>query len=269
MRPVYVRGCGLWTPGFPDAASWCRGIAEPALRSAPGRLLAGPLHRRASALTRMAADALEEAAREARCDLAGVPSVWATVFGEHETAVAILEAMHQGEGKVSPTRFHNSVHNAASGYVSIAAGSRAPSTTVTGGREVVASALFEAQCMLAAGAPEVLLVLADEPLLPPFDAQGGRAPLALAFALAAAPRGALAALSGLRRDRVAPVKRDERFGGLLVSAGLPLLEYVALRRPGCVALELEGEPAMDVWCVDVELVAASGSPLPPPGGDRE
>jgi len=268
MRPVYVRGCGLWTPGFANATSWCRGVADAAVRAAAGRLLIGPLHRRASSLTRMAADALEEAASAAGCDLTRTPSVWATVYGEHETAVAIFDAMHQGEGKVSPTRFHNCVHNAASGYASIAIVSHAPSTTVTGGRELVATALFEAQCMLATAAPEVLLVLADEPLRSPFGVEGAQAPLALAFCLSSAPQGALAALSGLRRDAVAPVKRHERFGELIVSAAVPLLEHVALRRPGCVPLELEGEPGTRAWCVDVELAASWGSKIPASGGGR-
>jgi hypothetical protein len=232
------------------------------VQDAPGRLLAGPLHRRASSLTRMAADALEQAATAAGCDLTRVPSVWATVYGEHETAVAILDAMHQAGGKVSPTRFHNCVHNAASGYVSIAVRSLAPSTTVTGGRELIASALFEAQCMLATGAPEVLLVLADEPLLPPFDHEGAQSPLALALCLSSTPQGALAALSALRRDAVAPVKRSARFGRLIVSAALPLLEQVALRRPGCVALELEDGAEARVWCVDVEIPVPRGSTLP-------
>src|SRR5262249_35016786 len=165
------------TPGFPDARSWCLGEADPAVLAPRGRLLEGPLHRRASALTRMAIDALEEAARAAGCDLGHVPTVWASVHGEHEASVALLAMMHQGDGKLSPTRFHNCVYNTASGYASIAAGNRAPSTTLSGGRELVASALLEALCMLEAEAREVAVVLADEPLRPPFDPRGARAPL--------------------------------------------------------------------------------------------
>ena len=25
MKPAYVRGLGLWTPGRPDPEAWCRG----------------------------------------------------------------------------------------------------------------------------------------------------------------------------------------------------------------------------------------------------
>jgi hypothetical protein len=99
-------------------------------------------------------------------------------------------------------------------------------------------------------------VLADEPVLPPFDPQDADVPLALAFCLSGEPQQALAVLSGLRRDAVAPVERRQRFGGLIVSAALPLLEQVALRRTGCVPLELEGEAESRVWCVDVAPAAA-------------
>lgn len=253
MKTAYVSGLGLWTPGHPTVLSWCRGEPSAEALAPAAALLSGALRRRASALTRMAVEALEQAAREAGCDLARVPSVWATAHGEHEAAVEILSAMHRGEGKVSPTRFHNSVYNTASGYASIATGNRAGSTTLTGGPELVASALLEGFCLLEAGASEVALVLFDEPLLPPFPDNAARAPLALAFCLTSRAGGCRAALSGLRRDSVAPVKRHEHFGGLYVSAALPLLERIALGLPGCVALELEAGDEDAVWCVEVEL----------------
>jgi hypothetical protein len=201
----------------------------------------------------VAVEALQQATSEAGCDPAHTPSVWATAHGEHETAIAILDMMQQGEGKLSPTRFHNSVHNTASGYASIAAGNRSPSTTLASGAELVATAFLEALCHLEAGARDVALVLVDEPLRPPFDRREASVPLGVAFCLSSRPDGARAVLSELRRDAVAPVKRHERFGDLYVSAALPLLERIVLGRPGTVALELEGEGEERVWCVDLEL----------------
>lgn len=256
MRPAYVTGLGLWTPGYGDPAAWCRGEPDPEQVAPEAALLAGPMRRRASPISRAAIEALGQAAREAGCDLATLPSVWATAHGEHENAVAILTMMQRAEGKLSPTRFHNSVYNTASGYASIASANHAPSTTLAGGRDLAATALLEALCQLEAGVDEVALVLFDEPLLPPFDPRGALAPLALAFCLSSRPRGALAVLSNLRRDSLAAVKQNERFGDLYVSAGLPLLEHVVGASPGSVALELEGSGREPVWCVDVELVSA-------------
>jgi hypothetical protein len=167
--------------------------------------------------------------------------------------------MRSGEGKLSPTHFHNSVHNTAGGYASIALGNHSPSTTITGGVEVVASSFLEAACHLEAAAEDVVVVLADEPLQPPFDRSDrseGTAALALAFCLSSRSEGAGAVLSDFRRDAVAPVKHCDRFGPLYVGGGLPLLERIVLRRPGTVALEVASERSGPIHCVDLELVGA-------------
>jgi len=256
VKQVYVRGLGLWTPGYASAREWCRGDSDPSIETPDAALLSGPLRRRSTGLTRMAVEVLQQATTEAGCDVATLPSVWATSNGEHTTAIKILGMMRRSEGKLSPTHFHNSVHNAASGYASIATGNGTPSTTLTGGAELVASSFLEAICHLGASAEDVVVVLADEPLLPPFDRAGGTSPLALAFCLSSRPEGASGILSGLRRDAVAPVKHHDRFGRLYVAAALPLLERIVLRRPGTVGLELVGESAGPVSCVDLELIGA-------------
>ena len=256
MKPAYVMGLGLWTPGHASAESWCRGEFDASVETPEVSLLSGPLRRRATGLTRMAVEAFHQATSQAGCDPATIPSVWATSHGEHTTAIKILDMMRRGEGRLSPTHFHNSVHNTASGYASIATGNCAPSTTLTGGAELVASGLLEAMCLLEASADGVVWVLADEPLLPPFDRGDGDSPLALAFCLSSRSDGALALLSEMRRDAVTPIGRHDRFGRLSVAAALPLLERIVLGRPGTVALELEDERPGPVSCVDLDLVAS-------------
>ena len=56
---------------------------------------------------------------------------------------------------VSPTKFHNSVHNAAAGYWTIAAGAMEPATAISAD---FAMGLLEALAQLATGADAVLLV---------------------------------------------------------------------------------------------------------------
>jgi hypothetical protein len=256
MRPVYVRGLGLWTPGRPDPEAWCRGETHPDADAPAAASLDGPIRRRATRQTRMAIEALYQAVKSAGFDPATTPTVWATAHGEHSTAIKLLKMMHRGSGRLSPTHFHNSVHNTPSGYASIAAHNQSLSTTVTGGREIVGAALLEAFAILETTAPEVVLVLSDEALQSPFERAGASTPLAVAFAIGREPDGALAAVSNLRRAAVAPSKPNEHHGRLFVSAALPLLERVVQRRPGSVALELEEERSDAVWCVDLELVAS-------------
>ncbi len=257
MKPAYLRGLGLWTPGYPGPEAWCRGEADPEASKPSAKLLEGALRRRASPLTRMSVEVFEQAANASTFDPTAVPTIWATAHGEHDTAIKLLKMMRRGEGKLSPTHFHNSVHNTPSGYASIAASNRSASTTLTGGPELVASSLLEAFCRLEAGAGEVVVVLADEPLQAPFDRQDMQAPLALAFCLSSESEGASIMLCGLRRGALPAVKPHERLGGLFVSAGLPLLEHAISRKPGTIALEIvsDGQARESTWCLDLELMA--------------
>src|SRR3546814_5260866 len=72
----------------------------------------------------------------------------ATVFAGSDADMAILQrisaALATPERIVSPTDFHNSVHNAAAGYWGIGTGSRAPSTTLAGYDASFALGLLEA-----------------------------------------------------------------------------------------------------------------------------
>ena len=256
MKPVYVCGIGLWTPGYDRPWAWCQQKVDPTVEKPEAAFLEGPLRRRATPLTRMAVDVLHQAVIHADRDLASIQTVWATAHGEHTPAIKLLEMMHRGEGKLSPTHFHNSVHNTASGYASIAWGNVAPSTTLTGGSELVASALLEAWCLLESSGRDVALVLADEPLQPPFERADAHTPLAIALLLSQQPRRALAVLTELRRAAIAPVPDHERFGPLHVSAALPLLERIVRGQPGSVALELASEGPRPVCCVDLQLVSA-------------
>jgi hypothetical protein len=218
-------------------------------------LLEGTLRRRATPLTRLAVEVLEQATTQADCDPASISTIWATAHGEHSPAIKLLEMMQRGAGKLSPTQFHNSVHNTASGYASIATGNILPSTTLTGGSELVASALLEAWCLLESSGRDVAVVFADEPLQSPFDRADARTPLAIALLLSHESARALAELTNLRRAAVTGIPNHERFGYLHVSAALPLLEQIVCGQPGNIPLELASTDSGPAWCVDLQLIS--------------
>jgi hypothetical protein len=62
---------------------------------------------------------------------------------------------------LSPTRFHNSVHNAAAGYWTIATGCREPYCAVGAGDYSFAAGLFAAAVQVCADQTDVLLVAYD------------------------------------------------------------------------------------------------------------
>ncbi|MCT7018444.1 beta-ketoacyl synthase chain length factor, partial [Salmonella enterica] len=62
---------------------------------------------------------------------------------------------------LSPTRFHNSVHNAPAGYWTIATGCHATSSAITAGHASFGAGLLEAATLAATEQRPVLLVCSD------------------------------------------------------------------------------------------------------------
>ena len=100
-------------------------------------------------------------------------SVFGSSNGDGVVVGGILEALAGagiGEKVVSPTQFHNSVHNAAAGYWSIAHGCREPATCLGAHDATWAASLLKAGAELVAEGEPVLLCVYDHPLPAPLDA---------------------------------------------------------------------------------------------------
>lgn len=169
MTRVYVNGIGMAAAGLPDWAAArpvLRGEAayEPApCKPATTALLPRNEARRAGLSVRLAFQAAEQAC--AGADAAELPAVFATSSADNAIADRLCRDIVDPEGAVSPTRFHNSVHNTAAGYWSIATGAREGASSVSGGPDSFAVGLCEAWGMLATEGGSVLLVA--------FEAAGG------------------------------------------------------------------------------------------------
>jgi len=249
VKPLHVGGIGLWTPGFASAAAWRTGAPDPAVVAARPDIFPPALRRRATPLAAMVASAAAEAAAQAGADLGRLSLVFGSALGE-QSALSMLEEYRHDEGMPSPTRFHNSVHNGPAAYVSIATGNRRFSTTIAAGWETPGVALLEAAALLVQRGGEVLLVLADQPPLPPFQFQDPFPPLAVAFHLSEAPRTAtpLAALRIPRRTEGHRPRVPAPFANHTVAGALALATAVWNGSEGEVAL---GPAGARGWAVDV------------------
>lgn len=184
MIRLYVAGYGFWAPGFASAQAWLRGDEVPALTTPPPSLLPVRTHARASLLTRMSCDALNQAARAAELDLSDMVCVFGSALGEMQRLQELLAT--PASEPLSPIRFQLSVHNSTAGLASVALGSRAPSTSVAAGADTVAGALWEVAGQLADGGTRVMMVVGDEH---PPQQLGARdyLPFAAAFAFESRP----------------------------------------------------------------------------------
>jgi hypothetical protein len=173
---AYLRGVGLWTPVYPSYGSWrdaggpaCLDHSEAQASARPAAELLHPrLRRRTSTLTRASVTALEAAVGQAGADLDAVRFVLVSSFGEIETTVELLAQLADPQGPVSPTKFHNSVHNTATGYMSIASGNHREATALAGGAHNLEIAALELLAGLAIDGGDAVLLVGEERLPEPF-----------------------------------------------------------------------------------------------------
>lgn len=162
-----VLGTGVWGPGLTGMAAARRMFLEPdpapppepELPQAP--MLPATERRRATPSTRLALAVAAEAIDAAGLDPAGLPAVFATSAGNPEIVNAMCVAMAERDYAVSPTRFHNSVHNAASGYFGIGASNRRAVTSLAAGDSGAGVGLLESLVQVATDSEPVLLVCVD------------------------------------------------------------------------------------------------------------
>jgi hypothetical protein len=110
--------------------------------------------------------ALALAVAQAACANAGrdpalLPTVFASTYGDMAITDYMCGTLAKAPTMLSPTRFHNSVHNAAAGYWSIATGCRQPYCALGAGAYTFAAGLFAAALQVCADETQVLLVAYD------------------------------------------------------------------------------------------------------------
>lgn len=162
MNEMFVHGVGVAAPGLPDwssAQAVLRGESEYCVEPLPAfRTTRLPRNeaRRMGVAVKLAFRVAEQACDAE--DATTVSTVFATSAGDVSIADRNCIAITSPARAVSPTHFHNSVHNAAAGYWSIATGSRAPANSLSGGDDSFIVALCDAWATLAMDDGPVLLV---------------------------------------------------------------------------------------------------------------
>lgn len=164
---AYVDGVALWAsllPGWELAREVLAGRASAPAARAPRpspELLPPNERRRAPDSVAIALHASLSACRSAGREPASLRSVFSSMHGDLAITDYMCSTLATDPKLVSPTRFHNSVHNAAAGYWSIGAGSTRPYTALSAGELSHAVGLLESLLQLAATGEDVLFVSYD------------------------------------------------------------------------------------------------------------
>jgi len=271
---LFIDGIAFWAPTLPGwhaARMAFRGEAEPlatpAKRPAP-EILAPAERRRAPDTVALALEVAAAAVRESGFDPATLPSVFTSAHGDLAVNDYMCSTLAKEPTLISPTKFHNSVHNAAAGYWTMATGCHEASTALSAFDASFGAGLLEAATQCLADARPVLLVAVD------IEAAGALASVTdstglLACALVLSPRASERTVATFdwslvsRTTRPAPIRSPaaRSLAGNAMSGALPLLEAIATARPGTEgeALALPLTPSLALMLVAKELVRAEAA----------
>ena len=257
---VFVESVGILAPGL---AGWAASRAvlagaapyRAAELSLPNLDVLPAVERRRTGLPVKLAiavgqDALAGSVRSA----AELATVFTSSGGDGEVIQEICITLAGTDRQVSPTRFHNSVHNAPSGYWGIAMQSRAPSISLCAFDWSFAAGLIEAAAQASVAGDAVLMIAYDLPYPEPLRAvRPVSAPFGAALLLTRdRDSRSIAALElVVSRDRNRTSRHDDAGleslrRGNPCARGLPLLAALARQRPDEVVLEYVAGNALDV-----------------------
>jgi hypothetical protein len=185
---VWVKGVGLWAPGAPDWGTFREIVAngaEPGPASRPVAEVLPPNERRRAPESVLLATAVAgQAVRMSGLDAATLPCVFASAHGDQVITDYMCATLATAPTELSPTKFHNSVHNAAVGYWTIATHCHASSSAVSGGETAFGAGLLEAATLAVADDHDVLLASYDIAGTGPLgDMTSTTGPFAIAFVL--------------------------------------------------------------------------------------
>ena len=164
---VFVDGIGLLGPGL---SNWVQGRQhldgslpyQAGLCILPLPMALPPAERRrAGAVVKVSLAVAQEAVAASGLQASALPSVFSSSSGDGINCHEICAALASNDRLISPTRFHNSVHNAASGYWSISTGAMCSSSVLCAFDGSFAAGLLEAMTQAVVDDSAVLLVAYD------------------------------------------------------------------------------------------------------------
>ena len=239
MLSAYIEGIGLLGPGlsnWPDGRRILAGDVPYVLLPTelpPPASLPPSERRRASRAIKLALAIGHEAIAAARLDPATLATVFSSSAGDGHNCHAICQALASNDRQVSPTRFHNSVHNAPAGYWSIASGAMASSSVICAYDASFGAGLLEALAQVVADDTRCALIAFDTDYPEPLRA-ARPVPDAFGVALVLAPQRSAHALVqiavGFTNEssaRLADEALERLRRGVPAARGLTLLQAIA------------------------------------------
>lgn len=246
---AYVGGVGVLGPGlhnWTEAADVLSGRCayQPAPTVLPVPALLPPAERRRTGrVVKTALAVALEATTQAGIEPAKLASVFASSGGDGHNCHEICRALTLEAREISPTRFANSVHNAAAGYWSIATGAKRASTVLCAFDASFCAGLLDALTQVAVDEESALLIAYDTEYPDPMRSKRP-IPDAFGAALVLTPgreAGSLARIEATLGfgpcDALPDAQLESLRASIPAARCLPLLRQLAMHSEGRTVLE--------------------------------
>ena len=163
--PVFVEGIGLWSTTLGDFAALQAqeqgdAVTPPSARP-PATFLPANERRRAPESVLLAIEVAGQAVAMSERSASELLCVFSSAYGDQLISDYMCATLARAPAELSPTRFHNSVHNAPAGYWTMATGCHAASSAISAGPASFGAGLLEAASLSQAEQRPVLLVCSD------------------------------------------------------------------------------------------------------------
>lgn len=267
MTEVDIAGAGIWSQTFGNWDQFRDALAGRDVETGGAlkpELIPARERRRAPAAVKMAVEVMDQACRMADMDPTDVATVFGSGMGDMQITDYICRTLADAPRMVSPTKFHNSVHNASTGYWSIATGSHFAANAISAYSDTVAASLLEGAVQAVEEELPVLVALeeiaAPQPFRSVIDVDEP-----LAAALLVTPKGYSAApLASLRLEvhaeeagePASPAVAGAEFNNNFAAQLLPLLAALAHGEASTHALPLSRASSLGL---SLEFAAAARS----------
>lgn len=162
---VAIEGLGVWTPQLGNVDALRALLAGTPMAPPPARPAAATLpaneRRRAPESVLLATEVADQAVAMSGRAASELACVFTSSHGDQAITDYMCATLATAPTELSPTKFHNSVHNAPVGYWTIATGCHAASTAVCAHALSFGAGLLEAVSLVLADQRPVLLVCSD------------------------------------------------------------------------------------------------------------
>lgn len=158
-------GLGVWGPGFSNWTEFKSQIENPSVELATSspkpEIIPANERRRSPLAVRAAVETSWQALQQSGLASADVACVFGSGLGDTEITDYMCRVLTTTEKQLSPTKFHNSVHNAAAGYWTISTGCMKSANSIAAYQDTAGTCLLEAMIQSVQHNEPVLITLFD------------------------------------------------------------------------------------------------------------